>query len=214
MQTVKCGISSAMPSRNIVKEFSPEAYYHVYNRGVEKRIIFLDEEDYRVFLNLLKRYLSKTPTKDSSGREYEWLYPEMELLAYCLMPNHFHLFVYQHDTDAVTRLMRGVGTSYTMYFNRKYKRVGTLYQDRFKATHITNDSYLQHISRYIHLNPREYLTWEYSSLPFYLGKKQADWVRPERVLEIFKGSDYLEFVKDYIGHKEILEELKYDLADR
>lgn len=202
-----------MPSRNIEKVFIAEAYYHVYNRGVEKRHIFMDDEDYRVFLNLLKRYLKKEPSQDLKGRVYPNFYGDLELLAYCLMPNHFHLFMYQdQDASSVTALMRGVCTSYTGYFNKKYKRVGHLFQDRFKASQILSDNYLIHISRYIHLNPKNYESWPYSSYNHYISNRKADWVRPDRVLELFEGESYASFVADYKDHKETLDEIKANLA--
>jgi putative transposase len=201
-----------MPSRNRVKEYE-EGYYHLYNRGVNKQIVFRDQEDYAVFLNLLKRYLDDRPVKDNKGREYEWLHDRLELLAFCLMPNHWHLLIYQHDKEAMTRLMRGVATSYTTYFNKKYKRIGPLFQERFKASRIDRDDYLQHISRYIHLNPDDYKNWEFSSLPYYLRAKNAGWVRPVRILEIFEGSNYEQFVTDYEDHKKMLDTVSAYLAD-
>ncbi|MGH7237985.1 MAG: transposase, partial [Candidatus Saccharimonadales bacterium] len=133
----------------------------------------MDEGDYAVFLNLLKRYLDDRPARDSSGRPYDWLHDDLDLAAFCLMPNHFHLLIYQTKSEAMTRLLRGVATSYTTYFNKKHNRIGPLFQDRFKASMILRDDYLQHISRYIHLNPKNYKSWEFSSLPYYLGVKQA-----------------------------------------
>lgn len=202
-----------MASKNRLKDYVDDSYYHVYNRGVNKRKIFLDSDDYAVFLNLLKRYLSKKPVKDNKQREYDWLYERLELLAFCLMPNHFHLLVYQHDEQAMTRLMRGVMTSYTTYFNKKYKRIGPLFQDRFKASRITEDPYLLHISRYIHLNPSSYKTWEFTSLPYYMSEKNAEWVRPERILDLFEKNSYAKFVSDYESHKKVLDDLKHELAN-
>ncbi len=203
-----------MPSRNRVKEYESGAFYHVYNRGVNKRRVFLDEEDYKVFLNLLKRYLDKTPTKDLKGREYEHLYDKVELLAFCLMPNHFHLVLYQTEQQAMTHLMRGVCTAYVNYFNKKYKRLGPLFQGVFKASRITSDAYVQHISRYVHLNPKDYRGWEYSSLPYYYASKKAYWVRPERILEMFDSlAEYDRFLRDYEDQKRVMDELKYELAD-
>ncbi|MES2970703.1 MAG: transposase [Patescibacteria group bacterium] len=203
-----------MPSRNLEKIYLPEAYYHLYNRGVNKRRVFLDDSDYAVFLNLLKRYLDDKPTLDNRGREYEWLHNSVELLSFCLMPNHYHLLIYQLEPDAMTQLLRRVGTSYTAYFNKKYKRTGPLFQDRFKASMITRDDYLQHISRYIHLNPQQYQKWKYSSLPYYLDQKQANWIQPERILELFSSvKEYEKFVADWIDQKKIIDEIKNELAD-
>ncbi len=203
-----------MPSKNRIKQYGVGCYYHIYNRGVNKRKIFLDEEDYAVFLNLLKRYLDATPQKDKKGRMYTNLYGQLELLAFCLMPNHFHLFVYQNETSAVTYLMAGVCTAYSRYFNKKHKRVGHLFQDCFKASLVIEDSYFAHVSRYIHLNPADYMSWQFSSLPYYLGKKRAKWVMSGKVMEDFKNTkDYLQFLNDYEDQKKIMSELKYELAN-
>jgi len=202
-----------MPSRNVQKEYLEHSYYHIFNRGINKRRIFLDDKDYAVFLNLFKRYLDSEPSKDNKGREYEWLHERVELLAFCLMPNHFHLLIYQADAEAMTRLTRGVFTSYTSYFNKKYRRIGPLFQDVFKAKRIAQEDYLLHISRYIHLNPDQYDKWQFSSLPYYLGRRRAEWIRPDRILDMFNEGEYSGFVKDYIGHKMMLDELKAELAD-
>lgn len=203
-----------MPSRNRVKQYMENGYYHVYNRGVNKQKIFKDDEDYRVFLNLFKRYLNDAPTKDNKGREYPWLRNDVELLAYCLMPNHFHLLIFQIDRNAMTKLLRGVCTAYAVYFNKKYSRTGTLFQDVFKASLISNEGYLQHITRYIHLNPTKYLEWEYSSLRYYLSGNSAAWLNPKLVLDVFGSQkSYARFLEDYEDQKRMIEVLKHELAD-
>lgn len=202
-----------MPSPNLEKIYLGESFYHIYNRGVNKQPVFLDSKDYAVFLNLLKRYLDLEPVKDKNGREYENLHQKLEVVAFCLMPTHFHLFIFQHTPDAMTRLLRGVATSYTGYFNKKYRRSGPLFTDRFKASMIDNDAYLIHISRYIHINPKGYRTYEWSSLPYYLDEKSADWVKPGRILELFKNKkEYIDFVDDFEDHKKMLDNLKQELA--
>lgn len=192
-----------------------QSYYHVYNRGVNKQKIFVEKNDYVVFLSLLKRYLSGRSAQDNQGRDYVWLGDDLELLAFCLMPNHFHLLVFQNTETAMEQLMRGVGTAYTMYFNTKYKRVGPLFQSSYKASMINHDAYLDHISRYIHLNPEAYKEWEFSSLPYYLGHKTAEWIRPARIMELFENSPkvYSAFVADYHQHKVMLDRLKPELAN-
>ena len=186
-----------MPSRNSRKEYVPETMYHVYNRGHNKDKIFLDDNDYAVFLNLLKRYLSKTVVTDEKGRPYEQLRDEVELVAFCLMPNHFHLELYLLQDRGIARLMQGVCAAYTIYFNKKYNRIGPLFQGRFKASAVLNDAYWLHLSRYIHRNPKAYRSWEWSSLQYYLGSKKAEWVTVERVLKEFDDRDeYLNFVRD------------------
>jgi len=202
-----------MPSRNRVKNWSEEQVYHVYNRGNNRQQIFLSKADYTVFLNLLKRHLTKKQTADKLGRPYKNWYHSVELLGFCLMPNHYHLLFYQQNADDITKIMSSLTTSYVGYFNKKHNRTGRLFQDTFKASLVDEEVYWQHISRYIHLNPKQWRSWEWSSLPYYLGEKQVDWVRPRRVLETFTGQDYLAFVNDYKDHKNILDELKHVIAN-
>lgn len=203
-----------MPGKNIIKDYLEESYYHIYNRGVAKGIVFKDEQDYTVYLSLLKRYLGVNVEKNVNRVEHPNYRKELELLAFCLMPNHFHLFIYQHKAEAMTDFMRSLSTSYSMYFNRRYKRVGPVFQQRYKAVRITDDSQLLHITRYIHLNADSYNNYEWSSYPYYLGDKQSDWLRPGRVLELFKDEkDYASFVDDYKDEHDEIEELKSELAD-
>lgn len=207
-----------MPSRNTVKEYIPDAYYHVYNRGIEKRKIFLDVQDYTVFLGLLKKYLSedvdnKHPNPNNR-HAFTSLTQSVTLLAYCLMPNHFHLMFYQKDREGITQLMRRVNTGYVMYFNARYNREGRLFQGTYKAAHINAEAYLQHISRYIHLNPDKYLSWPYSSLRYYAGLKNADWLNTEHVLSMFDGDrrEYMQFCADYVPMRDELAVIKHQLA--
>ncbi len=208
-----------MPSRNIVKQYVDETYYHAYNRGVNRRNIFVDDQDYRVFLNLLKRYLGEEIAYDKSGRPYPNYFKDIELLAYCLMPNHFHLFLYQIHERSMSKFMQSAMTSYTRYFNKRHGRLGGLFQDRFKASDIQTEAYFSHISRYIHLNPIDIgATWRdypYSSLKYYLGDKKASWVKPHKIIEYFDDSaaNYLEFLNDYVGYKLELDEVKHELAN-
>lgn len=203
-----------MPSRNTVRKFAPESYYHVYNRGVNKRSIFKDDQDYVVFMGLLKRYLDpKNSDTDKFGRSYPNFAKEISLNAFCLMPNHFHLLIYQENERSITGFLKSLSTAYTMYFNKKYKRVGHLFQDRYKASLLDNDPYLLHISRYIHLNPKKYLNWEYSSLPYYKNEKHASWVKPQPILDLFEGTSYMNFLADYEDYRDMLAEIKYSLAD-
>ncbi len=153
-----------MPGRNVVKAYYEGDYYHDYNRGVNKRIIFINDEYYVFYLSLLKRYLSKTAPKSIRNIKYDNYTERIDLLAFCLMPNHFHLLLYQHDyIKAMETLTSSVLTTYTMYFNRRYKRVGHLFQGAYKASQIVNEPYILHISRYIHMNPDDHKSWPYSN---------------------------------------------------
>lgn len=205
-----------MPAKNVVREFAPGQYYHVYNRGVAKQLVFLDTADKQKFLSIVERHLDPDNSATRyDGVPYRKFNGEIELLCYCLMGNHFHLLIYlKGEGEAFSEFMRSVCTAYTMYFNKRHRRVGGLFQGVYKATRVSSESYLEHITRYIHLNPRTYKTYHYSSLPQYLGKPAPVWLRPERVLAMFEGADYLKFLEDYEGQKAIFDELKYELADQ
>lgn len=186
-----------MPTRNSRKTYVPDSYYHLYTRGVEKRNIFDDEEDKQFFLGVLKRYLSNDQQKRKKHAAYKSFSNSIDLLAYCLMDNHIHLLVYQReDTEALAALIRRVMTTYSMYFNKKYNRVGPLFQSRYLASRIDSDPYLHHISRYIHRNPARWRSYDYSSLRYYTGEASADWVKPGLILSLFDHhpQKYLDFV--------------------
>src|SRR5215475_6378015 len=101
-----------MPSRNRIKQWAPEQTYHIYNRGNNKQRIFLDQSDYATFINLIKRHLRKKRTNDLMGRPYKNWHGDIELLGFCLMPNHYHLLLYQVNEQSISNLIRSIGTSY------------------------------------------------------------------------------------------------------
>ena len=190
-----------MPSRNIVKQFSDDQYYHVYNRGVEKRKIFTDEQDYTVFIGLIKKYLTGEAPADSKNRhKFKHLGDDVSIMSYCLMANHFHLLLHQKSDAGISQFMRKLNTGYVMYFNNRHDRVGGLFQGVYKASHISSDPYLYHVSRYIHLNPVDYITYPYSSIKYYLNPSSTpEWFNTKRVTDLFDGSskEYISFVEDY-----------------
>jgi putative transposase len=203
-----------MPSRNVLKQDAPQSYYHVYARGINRQRIFREPADYEKFLRLFARYLSLEETHNRNGLSFPNFYNKLDLLAFCLMPNHFHLLVFQYQQGAMTEFMRSLLTSYSMYFNKKYKRSGPLFESRFKASLISDEAYLEHISRYIHMNPRSWRDYEYSSLPYYLQQVTDAWLRPERITDLFvTPTQYLNFLDDYQQNKEIMDILKHELAN-
>ena len=203
-----------MPSRNILKYDIPESYYHVYFRGGNKSRIFRDAPDYEKLLKLFARYLSLKEVKNSAGISFPNYSYKLEILAFCLMPNHVHLLIYQRQQGAMAEFMRSLLTSYSMYFNKRYKRSGPLFESRYKASLISDDSYLEHITRYIHLNPHKWREYEYASLPYYLQQVTDEWIEPKRILDIFSSPvEYLQFVEDYEQNKDMLDILKHELAD-
>lgn len=219
-----------MPARNQVKIYVENGYYHAYNRGVEKRVIFLDDQDYRVFLSFLKSYLSPPPStllthpiEEVTGlhpvrvRPLKSFFGEVTLLAYCLMPNHFHLLLWQSGVDRMAKFIQALCTSYSMYFNKKYKRVGSLFQGTYKAASVDKDEYLLHLSRYIHLNPLELtglhpvnvFEYPYSSYTYYLKKKKAVWVNPDPILGFFRSAQRTS-LRDILSYQSFVEDFKDD----
>ena len=142
--------------------FSVGEFYHVYNRGTEKRSIFLDTRDKSRFLTLLyicnnrDSILSRDIPKD---RPFETKRGEIlvDIGAYCLMGNHFHLLPYEKVENGISTFMQKLSTAYAMYFNRKRERTGSLFEGKFKARHSADDDYLKYLFAYIHLNPVEHI---------------------------------------------------------
>jgi len=221
-----------VPQKNSLKTYVMDGYYHIYNRGVEKRTIFTDKLDHKVFLSYLKEYLSPKQVPDKvkftlQGQSFKGVprtpnnyANNIKLLCYCLLPNHFHLLIRQHEERAIESFMRSLQTRYSMYFNKRHQRIGGLYQDRYKAINILDETYLLHLSRYIHLNPLEYtknLESAYSSYAEYLGKRKTKWLKSDTILSFFdqatipeikKTNSYKEFVENYThGSKKILGKL-------
>lgn len=184
-----------MPAKNAIKPYIENGYYHIYNRGVEKRSVFQDRQDYTKFLYILKIYLSPT---DELRKEFPLLRSnivrnnlseQIDLLAFCLMPNHFHLLIKQTSKDAITKLMRYLLTTYTMYFNKRHGRVGPLFQGVYKGALVDSDEYLLHLSRYIHLNPlsrgASLDEFEWSSYLYYLSQDKPSWLKIETINNYF-----------------------------
>lgn len=203
-----------MPSRNILKEHASESFYHVYARGINKLPLFLCDNDFSHFISLFERYLSDDEMINKNGGLYPSFIGQIEILAYCLKSNHFHILLYQLDVPYLEKFMRSVMTSYSRYFNLKYKRTGPVFESRYKAVRIDNNDYLQHISRYIHLNPANWRTYKYSSCRYYLNGGAPDWLNPRIILEQFGSTNkYEEFVADYEEMHDTLGALKDQLAD-
>lgn len=108
-----------MPSKNTIKEFVNDNFYHVYNRGVEKRVIFLDDQDYTTFLGIIKKYFTGKNNNYYNRHGFRIMSDNVQLIAFCLMPNHYHLLLRQLRDNGITDLMRRVNTAYAMYFNNK-----------------------------------------------------------------------------------------------
>lgn len=203
-----------MPAKNTLKIDVPESYYHVFARGVAKQLIFLDDDDYSYFRHLFARYLSLNQTISKAGVAYPHLRGQIELLAYCQMRNHFHLLVYQQNQSSLATLMRGIMTAYSKYFNLKYKRTGPVFETRYKAVRITTDAHLMHITRYIHLNPRYYKKYQHSSYQEYVDGVQSAWLQPDKIQDLFPSPKaYAAFCEGYVDRRDVLQQIKNELAD-
>ena len=215
-----------MPSKNALKEYEAGGYYHLYNRGVNKRLIFKDQKDYSTFLSYLQFYLTPTSTLRGSSSQAclrrQARFPvaptkvlknyatEIELLAYCLMPNHFHLMLKQNSEYAINHFMRSLCTKYSRYFNTRHKRTGHLFQGIYKAVKVTNEDQFTYLTKYIHRNPlslptckddpRRLGSYKYSSYGNYLKLFEQNWVKTEDIISYFSKSNahlsYQNFVEE------------------
>lgn len=221
--------------------------YHVYNRGVEKRKIFLNNHDYLRFVHDLFEFNDEDAVfnlsyyfKPSTNIEVQPRYFEkerkprkllVEILLFTLMPNHFHLLLRQKKENGIVKFMQKLGTGYTMYFNKKYERVGGLFQGRFKAALVNEERHFLHLPFYIHLNPADLINYRgstsieimdylkkyrWSSFPDYIGIKNFPSVTSrEFFLEFFGGEkEYekaiIEWLKEREKNIEIVNDVKLD----
>ena len=204
-------------------------FYHVYNRGVDKRRIFLDDKDRFRFIHDLFEFndsnvvpnvfyhLNRTLEVAIERKPRNIL---VEIIAFCLMPNHYHLLLKQRQEKGISLFLQKLGAGYSRYFNERHQRSGVLFQGTFRAIHIASDEYLSHLTRYIHLNPLDlkFPDWKnrgienrtavslflnqyrWSSYPDYIGKKNFPSVTSrEFVIGYFNESqkEYEEFVLEW-----------------
>ncbi|MGD1995923.1 MAG: transposase [Anaerolineae bacterium] len=198
-----------MPRRDL--ELCAGEWYHLYNRRGNRERIFYERANYLFFLQRLRRYLV----------------PVLDVVAYCLMPTHYHLLVRVTKTSevsetsevsAVSRAMQRFSISYTKAMNRRYDRAGSLFQGAFRAKHVSRNDYLVHLSRYIHLNPviaglvERPEDWEFSSHREYIGLRSGTLPKAELILSQFSSQQsYQEFVEAYApGEREIIADLLFD----
>lgn len=139
--------------------FAEGEFYHIYNRGVDARVVFTDQAEYRRFLAYLlilndaESVRADNLLRNALDPAFKPARPLVALGAYCLMPNHFHLYATPLIDGGMSQFMQRLQTAYTMYFNEKHERSGALFQGTFKAQHVDNDRYAQYLFSYIHLNP-------------------------------------------------------------
>lgn len=216
--------------------FANGEYYHIFNRGVDKREIFSCVKDYERFLlamDLLnddhdglmiewrdyKKSKSEAKLDDFLKLGFRKREPVVEIIAYCLNPNHYHFILKQVADKGIENFMHKIGISYTKYFNKKNKRSGALFQGKFKATHIDSNEYLLYLSTYV--NKNNFIhgyskddSWPYSSLYVYMGKRKDKLVNEDVVLGQFRNMDECkEFIKENALHMREKKELERYLIE-
>ena len=174
-----------MPQRRIPLQIGN--FYHIYNRGNNHQAIFFERENYLYFLRLMRQHLT------SKG---------VDIVAYCLMPNHYHFLVYLTD-EKLSNAMKSLSLSYTKAINQRFNRVGVLFQGRFQSIVVDQTDYLVNLSRYIHLNPvkaglvQDAREWEFSSYLEYAGLRKGTLPKTESIREIIAGElAYQQFLVD------------------
>ena len=212
-----------------------EEIYHIFNRGVERRKIFTDKWEYRRALDTMSYYRFLEPPIRYSKYiilEEKWRVQllkslltsrlQVDILAFCLMPNHFHLLLKQTADAGISRFVSKFCDSYSKYFNIKHDRVGPLFQGPFKAVRVESEEQLIHLSRYIHLNPissflikkTELNSYPWSSLPEYLAPQKNTLSNPKFIGELFKSpSKYRDFVHNQVDYAQKLEHIKHLVFD-
>jgi putative transposase len=211
--------------------------YHVLNRGVAEAPIFYTDSNYKRFLELLEYYrfvnspLSFSKYKKLNKEEKVLLkeklnkegIPQVEIYSFCLIPNHFHTLLKQLRDNGIRQMLSNVQISYSKYINTKTSRAGPLFQSRFKAIRIATDDIFLHVSRYIHLNPAtsylvkredlKYYPW--SSLPYYLGLENQDFVNKDMALKIIGGAeDYKNFVFNQLDYQRKLNKIRHLMLEK
>jgi REP element-mobilizing transposase RayT len=202
-----------MAVRKIV--FEEGGYYHVFNRGVDKKIIFHDEEDVKYFIDRLLDFNNNNPiggVRNQGFKKYHKVRSPasylVSIVAYCLLPNHFHLILRQISDDGITRFIQRVGTGYAKYYNKKYERSGTLFQGRFKATELDGAGSLEMLSVYVNLNykhhkinPKKRIVK--SSLGEYLGKNLKHLICSQREINNIVGGILEKNRKAYVKYSKM-----------
>lgn len=220
-----------MPYRKVV--LAQDQIYHVFNRGVARQTIFSSPKDYTRFLDLVDYYrfvgipMSFSRLNKLSVEDRRYIVIELrkhslqvEVLAFCLMPNHFHFLLKQTTSNGISAFMSNAQNAYAKYFNIKNDRSGPLFQSMFKAVRVESDEQLLHLSRYIHLNPstgflvdsKGLLHYRWSSLPCYIYESFDTYffVQPEAILVFMRNKDaYKAFIFDQIEYQRELNKIKH-----
>ncbi len=172
-----------MPYKNKDKNLGVGKVFHAYNRGFKKVTVFIDDTDYSQFIKFLHEYLDPAYKVRRQNLRFNFdenkyydiskLTKKVDLLAFCLMPSHFHLLIKMKTRDGMSDLIARISSRYTRYFNRKYVKEGALWGGTYKAVEIKNETQFRTVLKYIHDNPAELgvdiTKYPYSSLKYYIG---------------------------------------------
>lgn len=222
-----------MPYRKTV--FANDEIYHLFNRGINHFPIFTAPKEYQRFLDLLNYYRFKDPQlsfsffsrlpKEDKNKLLAYLKNNeklVEIYAYCLIPNHFHLLVKQLRDGGIRKMLSHVENAYVRYFNLKHERLGPLFESMFKAVRVEDEEQLLHVSRYIHLNPNtsclveinKLSKYPWSSLPLYLSKTSSPFTNTDFILSLINGLEkYQSFVFDQAQYQRELHKIKHLLFE-
>lgn len=207
-------------------------YYHIFNRSIAKFQIFNSEHDYERYRSLVEFYRYKDlPDKYSNFSQLKPAHCKaimknlsetsellVEIVAYCIMPTHFHLILKQVTNNGISEFMRKVSDSYTRYFNISHGRKGPLWEDHFKNKLVKTDEQMLHLSRYIHINPvtaglvKKPNQWKYSSYLEYTNKSDNNLCHFKDIIDMPTG-DYKKFVLDRISYQKEISKIKHLLFD-
>jgi putative transposase len=228
-------LAAIMPGRKI--PLVNNEIYHVFNRGCNRQPTFTDRREHlraEVAIDFYKTSgpptsLSKFLKLDKNRQDQVIKILEgndklVEIICYCLMPNHFHFLLRQLKQDGISKFLSNFQNSYTRYFNIKQKRDGSLFLDQFKAVRVETEEQLLHVSRYIHLNPHtgfvvktleELKNYKWSSFPLYMNGNEWRFVTPQLIIGLFKSSKkYEQFVLDQADYQRKLHEIKHLLLEK
>lgn len=198
--------------------FIVNGLYHVYNRGVDKRPVFTRFGHYLRFQNTVHSILNTgSATQRLAYNQGLALKSKVSILAYCLMPNHYHFLIKETQDGGISEFMQKLNTSYTMYFNLNNHRSGHLFEYAFKAKMIESDEVLLHVSRYIHLNPvvkhlvEKPHDWRWSSYKEYFDIEAKHICDTEQILRYFSTTNtYTAFVEDAIAYKTLIQDIELE----
>jgi putative transposase len=202
--------------------------YHIYNRGVSKMEIFRSGRDYKRFINLIDYYrfanlplrfshFQKLSIKEREAINFLSNGKVVEVIAYCLMPNHFHLILKQISDKGISTFLSRVSNSYARYFNLKNAHSGHLLEGNFKAVRVENDEQLIHLSRYIHLNPvtsfiikaDQLAGYRWSSIGEFLGRQESICDSSIVLDQFASAKKYRDFLEDQIDYAKKLKECEH-----